>query len=139
MDSRGYQVGVGPVYGQWFSHGDFAAYGYDNLIYSKRNGFECGTYVFPDTSAPVVNSVTSVHEDAFKVYPNPASEELRIEASNSLYSIELLNSIGQLVFTKDNYRGRQNIDLRDYAEGIYILRLTTANGNRFDKKIIIQH
>ena len=113
--------------------------GHDSLIYRVRNGVPCGTYVFPDTSAPVVNSVTSVNEDAFKVYPNPASEELHIEASNSLYSIELLNSIGQLVFTKDNYRGRQNIDLRAYTAGIYILRLTTANGNRFDKKIIIQH
>ena len=138
-DSRGYIKGLGLVYGRSFYFGDWAAYGHQYLIYSLRNGVPCGTYVFPDTSAPVVNSVTSVHEDAFKVYPNPASEELRIEASNSLYSIELLNSIGQLVFTKDNYRGRQNIDLRDYAEGIYILRLTTANGNRFDKKIIIQH
>ena len=138
-ETRGVALGVGKKAATWFSMADNYYQGHDSLIYRVRNGVPCGTYVFPDTSAPVVNSVTSVNEDAFKVYPNPASEELRIEASNSLYSIELLNSIGQLVFTKDNYRGRQNIDLRAYTAGIYILRLTTANGNRFDKKIIIQH
>ncbi|HYD20141.1 MAG TPA: T9SS type A sorting domain-containing protein, partial [Flavipsychrobacter sp.] len=121
----GYAKGIGKKAWTWFSMADVYYDGHDSLIYSVRNGVPCGTYIFPDTSAPIVNSVTSVNEDAFKIYPNPASEELRIEAGAASYSIELLNSIGQLVFKKGNYRGKQAIDLRAYTEGIYILRLTT--------------
>ena len=134
-----YGLGTGLFNSNSLLYDNVMVEGFEYLIYSKRNGVPCGNYIFPDTAAPVVNSVSSINEDAFKIYPNPASGELRIEASTASYNIELLNSIGQLIFKKGGYRDKQTIDLSAYTEGIYILRLTTASGNRFDKKIIIQH
>lgn len=134
-----HKQGVGLVKCDLFSVGDFALYGHDDLIYSVRNGVPCGTYIFPDTSAPVVNSVTSVNEDAFKIYPNPAHEQLSIETITKSYNITLLNSIGQAVLTRNSCNGKQTVDLENYPSGVYILRITSSGGERSDQKIVIQH
>ena len=139
MQFYAHKQGIGLVSNEGMWYDNTTAYSHNTLIYSKRNGIECGTYIFPDTSAPVVNSVTSVNTDAFKIYPNPANHQLSIETSETSYNLSLLNSIGQVVFAQDNYNGKQVIKLETYDNGIYVLRLTTANGHRIDKKIVIQN
>lgn len=67
------------------------------------------------------------------VYPNPVSNILHIQSAISASStIELYSLNGRLLFQKD---GVDSIDMGDYANGMYLLRLT-SNGNSITKKVI---
>lgn len=78
-----------------------------------------------------------------KLYPNPVSGMLYIEAEN-LQSYEVCNLIGQKLkptqpsqresFARNN--GVLSIDMSDLSQGTYLIRLTTQNGKVITKKVI---
>lgn len=59
------------------------------------------------------------------VYPNPFTNELKINGQNG--SVEFYNSLGQLVF-KQALNGTESINTTDFAKGIYILKVYGENG-----------
>ena len=59
------------------------------------------------------------------VYPNPTTGELYIDAVG-IQKVECYNQMGQLVRVYDNIRN--NIDLNDLADGVYMLRITVPQG-----------
>jgi hypothetical protein len=59
------------------------------------------------------------------VYPNPTTGELYIDAVG-IQKVECYNQMGQLVRVYDNIRN--NIDLNDLADGVYMLRITVSQG-----------
>lgn len=71
-------------------------------------------------------------EDAdyfFKVYPNPVSKELMLEADTKI-SITLRNMIGKIVFEGVYENGRYVIDMSDYDEGIYTLKASSERDSQ---------
>ncbi len=75
----------------------------------------------------------------FKIYPNPAGEFFIIETENeSNYTLQIYNLIGkpiqQQTFTKNT-----QIDTQNWASGIYLLKITSLNGEVLlqNKPIII--
>jgi hypothetical protein len=73
---------------------------------------------------------TSVNEDsniAVSVYPNPAQGVITIEASN-LQRIEVYNSLGQLVESRQSEGDVLECDLSGHEAGIYLIRMETASG-----------
>jgi hypothetical protein len=69
--------------------------------------------------------------DNIKIYPNPTTGDLIIDAKK-VKSIEVYNSIGSLV---SNYKNTNKISIKNLPNGIYILSITIEN-NRTIKKII---
>jgi uncharacterized repeat protein (TIGR01451 family) len=63
------------------------------------------------------------------IYPNPARSQLTIDSrQNTISSIEVLNMMGQKVYSF--YEGkakRQTIDVNDFSEGIYIMKINLEN------------
>jgi hypothetical protein len=55
-----------------------------------------------------------------QVYPNPASEEFRI--NTDVRSLSVFNSIGQIVYSRENYEKRSSIDISEFEEGIYFVK-----------------
>lgn len=72
----------------------------------------------------------SVNEDsniAVSVYPNPAQGIITIEASD-LQRIEVYNSLGQLVESRQSEGDALDCDLSGHEAGIYLIRMETASG-----------
>jgi hypothetical protein len=76
-----------------------------------------------------------------KVFPNPASEQLFVQADlleSKIVKISLVNLIGQTIWT-DTSNGmtiNQTIEVADLAAGTYLLRFETSNGAAIRKVVI---
>ena len=81
---------------------------------------------------PVSLSNTRFETIDVQVYPNPVSDILTIQSANILSSVELYSINGRLVFKQNNVN---SIDMRDYSNGMYLLKIT-SEGQSITKKII---
>lgn len=61
------------------------------------------------------------------VYPNPSKGIFNIEG-DGIRKVEIVNSYGQVVYSKETMKDNMQIDLSRYAIGVYMLRVITNNG-----------
>ena len=61
------------------------------------------------------------------VYPNPTTENLNISALGMTH-ITMLNMLGQVVYDAKVDGNTTTLDMSQYRAGIYMVRVTTANG-----------
>lgn len=70
------------------------------------------------------------------VYPNPTTDFITVQLPNdSESSLVVYNATGQLIFSKENTKGDQTLDLTKSGNGIHIVRILNG-GNEVVKKII---
>ena len=63
-----------------------------------------------------------------QLFPNPVSSELNIEVPFSdIYSLQVINSIGQVVLEKANNNGATIMDISTLLSGVYFLKVNIAN------------
>ena len=89
---------------------------------------------------PKVEKVTT--KPVYKVYPNPASTNITIEASHNTNNanIILIDILGRTVYTKSlNSFLSHQIDVTNFTWGIYHLKIIGEEDNNFIQKIIITH
>ncbi len=60
------------------------------------------------------------------VYPNPSTDQVNIETAQNA-TIEISNIQGQIVMQQKLQQGTTNIDIREFAKGVYILKLQINN------------
>jgi len=90
----------------------------------------------------LVTSIDDAYLDAeeVKVYPNPASDILSIDFSNSpaaVSNLRLVDMGGRLFWQRKAVREKQlTINVSNYQSGTYLLLIETSKG-RLVKKIII--
>jgi hypothetical protein len=72
---------------------------------------------------------------AVQVYPNPASNWVKIETAEPIQQLYLIDMMGKLVLAAQNV---SEIDVSDYANGTYVLQVQTAKGMA-TKRIQINH
>ena len=69
-----------------------------------------------------------------QVYPNPAKDRVVIEGMEAV-EVKVCNTSGQVVKT---VRGTNEIDIADLAKGVYLLRITDADGKVYTNKITVR-
>ena len=67
-----------------------------------------------------------------EVYPNPVSETLYIQGLEPL-EVQVFNVLGQQVRT---YRNVNEINVSNWAKGVYVLHITDADGKVFKERIV---
>ncbi len=76
---------------------------------------------------------------SFKIYPNPATESLNIQAENIISSsqVKITDVMGKVIFTRyiDDYSTL--IDVSNYQKGLYLVTIYDTN-RKYIKKCIIQ-
>jgi PKD repeat protein len=86
-------------------------------------------------------SESGIYQKSFdaKIYPNPSNGLFSIETSVSLQgqTIEILNSMGQIIYRESKGNAKQLIDLRGMPVGIYFARILEDNQFKLMKKIVI--
>ena len=85
------------------------------------------------TSAPL--SVSNFDTTKFKVYPNPATNELTIENSDSISGISIFNTLGQEVLTRSSSASVETFSIANLQNGVYIVKVITA-GNTYSQRFI---
>jgi uncharacterized delta-60 repeat protein len=101
-------------------HGNNA--GYDNFMVVRYNP------EFP-------NSIINLSELAYHIYPNPTTGIIYIQNQNNDYRIEIINSIGQKVYTENCNINKSTIDVQNLTRGMYILTLE-SNSKTFTTRFV---
>lgn len=86
-------------------------------------------------------SVTSVQDDVkeneIKLFPNPTSNELKINSSLKLVEYIIINNVGAVVL-KGNGSDIQSIKVSSLDDGLHIIKTLDKAGNNYQSKFIKQ-
>jgi len=78
------------------------------------------------------------HHVNLKVYPNPAINQITIDAKESLFTrIEILDVQGKLVYSRKFNNFKTTIGTENFNSGIYLIRVH-FNKHLESRKLIIQ-
>jgi hypothetical protein len=83
--------------------------------------------VFENSS--ILNTDYLDEVDLVKIYPNPATEEVKIQSKQNINSYQIFSIVGEMVEQKNISNLTQfSIDIQNLISGMYILMLQTQNG-----------
>jgi hypothetical protein len=84
------------------------------------------------------NSVAAVAAESanIKVFPVPAKDVLNLSATEAM-KVTIYNTVGQSVYTGVLAQDMQ-VNVKDWAKGMYYIHFTTEAGKRFSKTVAIQ-
>ncbi len=120
-----YGDGINSGYGSGF----FKLMAADGTQIFKDNGkFGAqATYMVDVTYPAGIEEITT----ETTIYPNPATDQITINSTDNVQRVEIYNMQGQLV--KAETGAVNNISVKDLANGMYTLKLTTDNGTSIHK------
>jgi hypothetical protein len=79
---------------------------------------------------------------ALKISPNPAKDKAFLainDKTNAAWSVEVVNSLGQVVFSKnEQYNGLLELNTQDFKNGLYLVYFTNGIEKRVEK-LMVQH
>lgn len=86
----------------------------------------------------VVNlSVAENLANTVKVYPNPASQFITLEATEAMKSVELVSLAGQVVATQQVNGTLSTLSLDNMTDGVYLLNVYGQNGEQIAKHRVV--
>ena len=98
-------------------------------------GFKCaspastGKLYLDDISVQIAVDVAESAEDrSVSVFPNPAQDQLRIVSPNGIRSVEIFNTVGQRVYNGNNAGEEVGVNVHDFANGLYMVKIETEKG-----------
>ncbi len=68
-----------------------------------------------------------IFENNISVYPNPCNDILNVFSSEETSEVEIVDLQGRVVYKCTEKFNEKGIDIRDFAEGIYMLRIYHKN------------
>lgn len=93
-----------------------------------------------DTSACVTIATTGIttnQELGFSVYPNPSNGEFTLTLDNNeTMNVEIINTVGQIVYSSTINNTVSKVDLRNVAKGTYVIRIFNDEVSSQDKLVI---
>lgn len=99
-------------------------YFWDFLCY-KDNGFGSTQFTSKPCNYSNLTSLDKVNSDQsiVRFYPNPSNGKLTLEISDSQsMELKIINSLGQLVYSENEIRNNQELDLSFLSKGIYTVK-----------------
>lgn len=112
----------------------------------QTNGATAGGPVLPCSgfarnATPSAQQVIQQYDGSLvAVYPNPATDIIRINlAADKEYYLQVTDAIGKVIMLK-KATGMQEINTTHFSKGIYVVRITAADGKQqaIVKKIVVQ-
>ncbi len=72
------------------------------------------------------------------VFPNPATTTINITSQQNIQQIKLINQLGQTLKQLNNVNTKyQTINIEQFSKGIYVIQITTSNGEIKTQKIVL--
>lgn len=136
---------------QWYLNGVLISGATTQTYVSTQNGnytdvvtntFNCSS-VTSNTINITTTSIDAIStSNAFIVYPNPTSGlvTINLKSTTQPNTIELVNELGQtlqVLSVKDCKASCViNMDLKTFSNGVYFIKVTSANSNEFQKILL---
>ena len=105
------------------------------IITNCANG---GTSDASETATAIITGINEV-ETNIVIFPNPANDILNITSSETISEIEIVNTLGQVVYRKEVNSDNAVCDIEDLPSGVYMVRIRTlrqAQGAEIQKKFV---
>ena len=120
-----YRIQLLDSYGDGISSGYLRVYGADGTLLLNITGSSFTSEANAMLSVTMVG-IDEVESESVVVYPNPASDRVRIVGSDDIQMVEIYNLQGQKVSsTAGNVH---EISVNGLSNGLYIFRITTDKG-----------
>ncbi|MBO5958276.1 MAG: T9SS type A sorting domain-containing protein [Bacteroidales bacterium] len=82
-------------------------------------------------------SVSELNDVVFEIYPNPATEYMRISADSNIESLIIFSIDGNVIYSENLDKEETTIDVTAFAKGSYIIRMI-SNDKVFIRRIIVR-
>jgi hypothetical protein len=89
---------------------------------------ESDCYEAESTRANPAASIEA-HEVSVKLYPNPAQDEVHIDAAHAIETLEILQFDGTLVYSLHPNEQSAHISLAELHRGMYLVHVKTTAGS----------
>lgn len=128
--------------GNWERFGDpfisTAASNYNDIAIDPVNNYVVVAYSESGTRVKRMSlNNLAVHDvktsDTFGVYPNPTDGLVSIKAARKIKSVEVSNTVGQIIAAKIS---EHQIDISDAPKGVYLVKATYEDGKISVQKLI---
>lgn len=109
--------------------GEYIVDNYDpNACYQVVTTCENGEVSEPSECASPRSIANIDNAISFSVYPNPATEVVTVATSQKAQKVEILNYLGQVIFAQAVQDNTFTLNVANYANGVYFIRLTGEDG-----------
>jgi TRAP-type mannitol/chloroaromatic compound transport system substrate-binding protein len=72
------------------------------------------------------------------LYPNPANDQVRIQANNNIVELRVLDAFGRMITTIANAGMITTLSTQHMADGVYHITINTADGNAH-QTLVVRH
>lgn len=76
----------------------------------------------------MLNTGINEADNSARIYPNPAKNNVNVEASSIINNVEIFNMMGQRVASIDANDVTVNINTTNLNSGVYMMKVNTENG-----------
>ncbi len=78
----------------------------------------------------IVNTESAANSTYFNVFPNPTSDNItiQIETKNETYDLQIINTVGQTVLTKQITENNTLLNTQNLPQGSYFIHIAGKNG-----------
>ncbi len=101
-------------------------------VYITATKYNYSPYL--DNTKNAVSIQNIVLSNAISVYPNPATEVLKIESTIPFSKVQIMNQVGAVMknYISNNLKVMQ-VNMQDVSAGIYFLKIETEQGSIYKK------
>ncbi len=132
-----------PTASQWKNYTlDLTPYVGNNVLikFECVNDWENNLYLDNINVTGIITNTNDLSSQSnISIFPNPTNGNLTITNVNNIKSIQVYNSLGQLVYqTKNSTKNTIRINLSKLPEGLYFINLIDVNNNFTTQKVLKQ-
>lgn len=123
---------------------DFNTSGLDNGVYEAQIHIGSNDPEAEYTPIPVTLDISTAiidgNEEKIGVmtFPNPASDNINIQANDIITSVKLINQIGQVVYENNGGSESHAINVSHLDKGVYMVQVKTENSDITTQKVIVE-
>ena len=98
---------------------------------------QCSSYSNSAILNVLTSGISNINTiDDLEIYPNPANTVIAVQSMYlGMCDLEILNSLGQTVFHKNNVEFYENISISNLKDGVYTVVLKSGNRQSMMKLI----
>jgi len=89
------------------------------------------------SNAVEIQELSNNSGNIVNIYPVPTNGIIIVSSKNDFNKMELLSITGQVLLSETATGKNHQLQLQNFAEGIYFVRITTYNGLSVTKKIVV--
>ena len=110
-----------------------------NIFFDYNEGVKTNRVLNTISSNVGVSTITPAELKAV-VYPNPAGNELFARLDDqSDFTVTVCDLLGRVLYNGSSINGIASVNTSTIANGIYLVKLRSANGNELTTKALVQH